>query len=247
MQYDIKDDSNDRKFFTIVPNYILNHSTAIEQSLYLQMKRLAGENGLCFITQKHLCERLGIGRDKLRVSLEYLIDHKWIEFVGTTESKTRPINTYRINDIWKLNVDYYQEKKISPKSALSSEQKDKTQNSIDKTCNRHKIKPESTPIRRSLVKKDPIKKKYSSLKDLGEKDFEEIAERYGVKTQFVRSKFEDLSNYCEAKNRRYSNYKAALRNFVKKSFEEKGGKFKQTPEEIEARRKQVAKDFGFIE
>jgi DNA-binding transcriptional regulator GbsR (MarR family) len=91
------------------------------------------------------------------------------------------------------------------------------------------------------------KKKYSSLKDLGEKEFEEIAERYGVKTQFVRSKFEDLSNYCEAKNRRYSNYKAALRNFVKKSFEEKGGKFKQTPEEIEARRKQVAKDFGFIE
>ena len=37
----ISDESGDKKYFTLVPNYILNHSSAIDQSLYLQMKRFA--------------------------------------------------------------------------------------------------------------------------------------------------------------------------------------------------------------
>ena len=208
------DNSSDRKYFTIVPNYILNHSTAIEQALYLQMKRLAGENGLCFMTQKNLCKKLGIGKDKLRASLDYLLKHKWIEFVGTTESRTRPINTYKVNDIWKSNVDYYQEKKISPKTALSFNAKDKTQKTGDKTQNSHKIRPETTPLRRTLIKKELIKKKYSSLKDVKDSDLLEISDKYQVKISFVRLQFEKLTNYCESKGKRYKNYKSALRNFV---------------------------------
>jgi hypothetical protein len=50
MAVKILDNSGDKRYFTIVPNYILNHSTAIDQALYLQMKRLAGDEGLCFAT-----------------------------------------------------------------------------------------------------------------------------------------------------------------------------------------------------
>ena len=39
----VDDGSGDKEFFTIVPNFILNHSTATEQALYLQLKRLAGD------------------------------------------------------------------------------------------------------------------------------------------------------------------------------------------------------------
>lgn len=146
----ITDESQDRKYFTIVPNYILNHSTANDQALYLQMKRVAGENGMCYITQKHLCERLGIGKIKLQKSLQYLIDHKWITFIGTTESKTRPINTYKVNDIWKLNTEYYQEQKISSESAQSpSGKKDKSQIST-------KISPRTAYRRRTNVKEELI-------------------------------------------------------------------------------------------
>lgn len=144
----ITDESQDRKYFTIVPNYILNHSTANDQALYLQMKRAAGENGMCYITQKHLCERLGIGKIKLQKSLEYLIKHKWIAFIGTTESKTKPINTYKVNDIWKLNTEYYQEQKISSESAQSpNQQKDKSQISTKKS-------PRTAYIRRTNVKEE---------------------------------------------------------------------------------------------
>ncbi len=56
--------------------------------------------------------------------------------------------------------------------------------------------------------------KYSSINEITEKDLVEIAEKYHVSLGFVKLKLETLKNYCEAKGRRYKNYKSALRNFV---------------------------------
>ena len=145
MPIEIQDESGDRRYFTIVPNYILNHSTAIDQALYLQMKRLAGEDGRCFATQETLQRKLGVGKQTLKKSLDYLVEHKWIEFIGRTGGKTRPINTYKINDIWKLNSDHYE--KISSEMEVSK--KDKSQNGS-------KISSETTPIRRTNIKKNHI-------------------------------------------------------------------------------------------
>lgn len=113
------DDSSDHKYFTIVPNFILNHSSAIDKAIYLEMKRAAGDNGLCFMTEETMCKRNGIGKDTLHKSIKYLIIHKWVEFVGMTPSKTRPIKTYKILNIWKQNTDFYNDKKIVPETAVS--------------------------------------------------------------------------------------------------------------------------------
>jgi hypothetical protein len=45
----INDESGDHKYFSLLPHYILNHSTAVDQALYMQMKRYAGEGigGTC--------------------------------------------------------------------------------------------------------------------------------------------------------------------------------------------------------
>lgn len=123
----IHDESGDKRYFTIIPNYILNHSSANDQALYLQMKRYAGEDGECFATQKTLMEKMGIGERTLRKSLNYLLEHGWITFVGLTNGKTRPVKTYKINDIWKINTEFYK-KKIVVKRALSpKKQKDSGQ------------------------------------------------------------------------------------------------------------------------
>lgn len=111
------DESGDKKYFTIVPNFILNHSTGIDQALYLQMKRYAGENGRCFATERTLCKQLGVGIFSYRKSRNYLIEHGWIEYVGLSGGKTRPIKTYKVNDIWKQNTEHYE--KIVPKTAIS--------------------------------------------------------------------------------------------------------------------------------
>ncbi|MCI0500895.1 MAG: hypothetical protein L0Y61_04020, partial [Epsilonproteobacteria bacterium] len=57
--------------------------------------------------------------------------------------------------------------------------------------------------------------KTSSLKGLTEKDLLKIADLYSVPVSFVKSKYDDLINYCESKGKKYRNYLATLRNFVK--------------------------------
>lgn len=52
--------------------------------------------------------------------------------------------------------------------------------------------------------------------ELTQKDFEEIAERYNVPTAFVMSKWDDILNYCASTGKKYRDYKATLRNWVKK-------------------------------
>lgn len=69
---------------------------------------------------------------------------------------------------------------------------------------------------KETITKETIQKKYSSLKKIQKEDIEQIANKYSVPVSFVQSKLDDLKNYCEAKGKRYKNYKSALRNFVKK-------------------------------
>ena len=172
MEFKIIDESNDHKYFTIVPNYILNHSSGIDKGLYLDMKRMAGENGLCFMTEETMCKRNGIGKKQLHKSLKYLLGHKWIKFVGMTANKTRPIKTYKINDIWKLNNDFYNNKKIPSQRAVSKDTVCKEKDTDQKSS---MIPPESICIRRTNNKEELIKKelrtvnaKAFGLKSIGE-------------------------------------------------------------------------------
>ena len=41
----LQDKSGDKDYFTIIPNYVLNHSALWDREVYIQMKRIAGENG----------------------------------------------------------------------------------------------------------------------------------------------------------------------------------------------------------
>ncbi len=116
----------DRKYFAQIPNYIPDHSTANELALYVHIKKIAGENGECFATEQTLMKKLGKGKKAFDKAVKYLISQDWITFSGKTRGKTRPINTYQINDIWEMNNNYYE--KINAKSNISNiSTKDKSQ------------------------------------------------------------------------------------------------------------------------
>jgi len=108
------DESGDRENFTIIPNYIRNHSTAIDQSLYFNMKSYAGEHGECFVSEKTLMKKMSIGRKALKKSITYLLGHKWITLKGYRMVKTaggeQYIKVYAVNNIWKLNSDYFHQR-----------------------------------------------------------------------------------------------------------------------------------------
>jgi len=71
-----EDASGDKEFFTIVPNYILNHSTQCDRDVYIQIKRIAGENGECYMSRSKLAQQCGISVRRLDKSIKYLLDHK---------------------------------------------------------------------------------------------------------------------------------------------------------------------------
>ena len=105
------DSSNDKKYFTIIPNYILNHSTLWDREVYIQMKRIAGENGACWMSQGNLAKQCGISLGRLKKSIKYLLEHGWIKFLGKkkvgTSGGNQTVNEYAVTDIWDRNNSFY--------------------------------------------------------------------------------------------------------------------------------------------
>ncbi len=108
-----EDSSGDKKHFTSIPNCIIDDPvlTIWNREVYIQIKKIAGDHGKCYMSIPKLAKKCGIGKERLRKSIEYLLEHKLIKFLGKTSVMTRGgeqfANTYRIEDIWKLNADFY--------------------------------------------------------------------------------------------------------------------------------------------
>ncbi|MFA6982279.1 MAG: helix-turn-helix domain-containing protein [Patescibacteria group bacterium] len=228
----IQDESGDKKYFTLVPNYILNHSSSHDQSLYLQMKRYAGENGKCTASEKTLMAQMKVGRMQFKKSLKYLVDHKWIrydgEYVVNTPGGPQKVKTYTINDIWKMNTEHYQgvsETTSLPKGVSENAQRG-VQNDIkgvaETTSNKNKDNIEHKKRVQTL-----------SIEDVNEDDFQEIATKYQIPVSFVRSKYDDMVLWAGERpgnsKTKGRNWKLTLMRWVKtdaikiKSQPRKGG------------------------
>jgi phage replication O-like protein O len=72
-----------------------------------------------------------------------------------------------------------------------------------------------TKDNKDTIQKTLLQKTYTRLKDLDDFVLQEIADKYKVPLPFVRSKLDDMTNWLEAKGKRYKNYKSALMNWVK--------------------------------
>ena len=114
MKTKITDSSGDRRNFTIIPNYILDHSSLWDREVYIQMKRIAGEEGTCWYSQAKLAKKCGIGVSRLRKSLDVLIKNKWIEYVGEKKiplpNGEQATKEYRVVDIWEKNSEFFSKK-----------------------------------------------------------------------------------------------------------------------------------------
>lgn len=217
----IQDGSGDRDFFTIVPNYILNHSTHTDQALYLQMKRYAGEDGQCFATQETLTNKLGIGIKSYNKSLNYLIKRGWVEFVGMTGGKTRPIKTYKINNIWQQNNEHY--KKIPSERTVSIEnEKDTSPKEGDTSPKNNKIPPRSTieeePLLRRTKEEEPIRHGQFQNVQLKEKEYTDLV--VALNENAVTNLIAELDGYIESTGKKYRSHYATLQNWARRRIQE---------------------------
>ncbi len=104
----IIDRSGDKKYFTQIPNMIVNHSTAYEQSLYLIMKRLAGEEGSCYASLNFLSGKMGIHKTTVSKTITKLLKRKWIEEIENKTVKGGKVRQFVVVDIWPQNIKKYE-------------------------------------------------------------------------------------------------------------------------------------------
>lgn len=101
------DESGDKKYFTVIPNTIINGFNAVESGVYLYIKRRAGEMGRFFETQETTCKNLDINKKKYCKILKHLETEAVIEQDGWKEGKTHPVKVYKIKDVWEDNSKRY--------------------------------------------------------------------------------------------------------------------------------------------
>ncbi len=106
-KFNIKDESGDRKYFTQIPNMIVNHSTAYEQSLYLIMKRIAGETGSCYASLNYLAQKMGVNRKTVTSNIAKLLKRKWIAEISPIKIRGGKVRQFIIIDLWKVNMKEY--------------------------------------------------------------------------------------------------------------------------------------------
>ena len=70
----------------------------------------------------------------------------------------------------------------------------------------------------SVEKKKKPYQSISYLSKIPKDDVAEFIKKFNVEEEGVKSKAEDLLNYCQAHGKRYKNYKAMLRNAIKSDF-----------------------------
>ena len=106
----LKDESGDKKYYTQIPNMIVNHSTAYEQSLYLIMKRLAGEGGICYASLNFLAQKMGIHKTTVSKTITKLLKRKWIKEIELKKVKGGKVRQFSIIDLWPRNIKEYESK-----------------------------------------------------------------------------------------------------------------------------------------
>lgn len=110
----IQDLSKPHSFFTMMPN-IVGHLglDPYEFSLYIQLKIITGENGVCFASNRTLCQRTGMSESKLKECKKSLcvpMDHLGGKSLITIVPRKREdgactTDFITITDVWPENME----------------------------------------------------------------------------------------------------------------------------------------------
>ena len=104
-QFLIKDESSDRKYFTQIPNIIVDKYSAREAGVYLYIKRKAGERGEFFERTKVSAKNLGIHPQTFRKIREKFVKDGILEYLGERKEEikhvggSQQIKVFKIKDI----------------------------------------------------------------------------------------------------------------------------------------------------
>lgn len=226
---------------TIVYDSLCRHSDRNQES-FPSRKLISEEHGVSESTIKRGLEVLknfNIIRFSQKRSVKgkflhntyYLLDKsEWIRPVGLprpsvhrgspqtfTVGLPRPNkDTHNKDTHVELSPNFYKSKKISSNLDLSLKSKKISLKQTPKIS--LKQTHEEEPGEEEPGETHIPYKKMEYLLNIPNQDLELLSKNLEITPDQIRSKGEDLHNYCEAKGRIYKNYRALLRNSLKKDF-----------------------------
>ena len=160
-----------------------------------------------YISYKQLRELTGLSTQPLSDAIDSLVKYKLIQVRNkkgkllSSKEERRQAGRRKDVFIYRLNLTT-----LKTKTHCFENQSNTTLKIKDNKIN---------SLQNKLLQKSNIpSKKYSSLKDIKPQDLQEISEKYHLPLHFVQICQEKMTNWLEAKGKRYKNYKRALMNWV---------------------------------
>ena len=119
----IIDQSGDHKYFTIIPNILwVKDLTALERWLYATIKKIAGDDGECFMSTPTLAEEAGISAGSISKAKQTLQDKGLIKIVRRKRSaKGHAIDHITIIDIWEQNILHFVNRSANERNRSADE------------------------------------------------------------------------------------------------------------------------------
>ncbi len=190
--------------------------------VYISLCRHASKEQTSFPSIRLMAEELRVSEDVVGNGIKDLKRWNVIRVKATyRKDGGRSSNLYILLDksLWKQKSTPHTAVNGMPPTAVSGTPR-RSHHSTHTAHNGNKdTHIKDTHIKEKEINKEkalvPLNGKHSSLAGLSETEFQQIANDYQVPLSFVISKFDDLQNYCLSNGKKYKDYLAALRNFVK--------------------------------
>lgn len=106
----IIDDSGDRKYFTMLQNFIFDLPLNVYAfRVYAHIKRVAGDNGVCWQSVRTIAERCNISPSSVTRAIRDLSKYNLIDVKRVSNDGDKYQHTeIRIRNIWPHNVRYFE-------------------------------------------------------------------------------------------------------------------------------------------
>lgn len=113
-KFEVKDRSNDHRYFTQMPNVIYDTLSGEAQTIYGQMKKLGGEGGEAYAGNEYYRQRTGWGLFKIKKAQKELCAGGYIVDRGVqlrhTKGGPQNVHVFEICDVWEVNILRYSQR-----------------------------------------------------------------------------------------------------------------------------------------
>lgn len=185
----------------------LNEYALADIIYHLQNNPTSEHKGWCYSSKKYLGKCIGVSEQAVHGILNKLYETGLLEKQEETKHIRATDKWYKCVVLMKESMDTKESLAIL-KKVESNTKETLVQNTKESLVNNNKRYNNKINIYKSL----------SYLEEIPKEDIEHFTQNFNISERQLKEKAEELADYCRAKGKVYKDYKAFLRNAVRKEY-----------------------------